>query len=146
MNEIGAASGVSIEEYEINEVSNACTDPVIVDAGPDINVCIFGDVSLSGLISGAVTTGQWKGGSGTFYPDRYDLNAVYTPDPGEANIIVVLTLVSDDPGGDCTADSAVVNITVDDAIAVDAGPDIAVCISGSVSLSGIVTGGSATGQ
>src|SRR6185436_7559683 len=60
-----------------------CTNPVVVQAGPDIHTCVDGEVSLNGSITGAITTGHWTGGTGTFTPDRNDLNATYTPAPSE---------------------------------------------------------------
>ena len=120
-----------------------CPTPVTVDAGPDISVCISGEVTLGGYIAGPVVTGQWIGGLGNFFPDRFALDATYTPDISEVNTTVVLTLLSDDPEGDCTAVSDDVSIIVNELFQVDAGPDISVCIDGEVTLSGlIISGGS----
>ncbi|REK07987.1 MAG: hypothetical protein DWQ39_00015 [Bacteroidetes bacterium] len=128
-------------EVTVTINSCVCNDPVVVDAGPDISVCIFGDVTLSGLISGAVSTGEWLGGLGTFDPDRNDLNAVYTPHPSEVGTTITLTLLSTVPGGLCTQESDEVNITVDNFYSLDAGPDIRVCQNGEVGLNGIVFDG-----
>mgnify|MGYP003302677158 CR=1 FL=1 len=68
-----------------------------VDAGSDFTVCAGADALLNGSVTGAVITGFWSGGSGTF-SDIADLNASYTPTAAELSAgSVVLTLTSEDP-------------------------------------------------
>lgn len=72
-----------------------------VDAGANILACTNdATVNLSGVISGATTTGVWTGGAGTFTPGDTDLNASYTPTAGEISAgTIFLTLTSTNNGG-----------------------------------------------
>jgi len=123
-----------------------CPNPVVVSAGPDIHVCISGDVTLTGSIGGSASSAHWTGGAGSFNPGPDSLTTTYTPDLSEAGSIVTLYLVTDDPAGACEADSDAINIYVDSLFYIDAGPDIQVCINGAVGLSGLISGGATTGH
>lgn len=83
-----------------------------VYAGGDILACTNEpDVDLAGVVSGATTTGQWSGGSGTYSPNDSDLNAGYIPTAAEVSAgTVSLTLLSTN-NGTCIAVSDVVQIT-----------------------------------
>jgi hypothetical protein len=122
-------------------------DPVeVVNAGPDQAVCASSpQVQLAGSITGAVTTGAWTGGTGTFNPSRNALNAIYTPSPAEiAAGKVTLTLTSTSAGGPCPPMSDQMTITIGVAAIVNAGPDQIVCAASPViQLAGSI-GGSAT--
>lgn len=122
---------------------NITVSQVIVDASPDIRTCEDGTVSLSGLVLGGASTGHWVGGLGVFDPDRQTLNANYTPDPSEAGTTVTLTLVSDATVS-CPSVTDDINISVDQLPSVDAGIDISTCVNGTVTLSGISSGGTAS--
>lgn len=62
------------------------TAPVI-NAGVDQSMC-YNDAAfnLSATITGTTNSQSWIGGTGTFSPNRNDLNAVYTPTLAEKNI------------------------------------------------------------
>lgn len=83
-----------------------------VNAGPNLFACTNeAEVNLAGLISGPTTTGQWSGGLGTYNPDNLDLNASYTPTPGEISSgSMTLTLTSTN-NGTCNSESD--QITID---------------------------------
>ena len=72
---------------------------ISVDAGPD-QTCISlftTSVSLSGTVTGPVSTGTWSGGGGTF-ANPNSLSTTYTPTASElAYGTVTLTLTSADP-------------------------------------------------
>lgn len=56
----------------------------VINPGTYAPVCHYSSVALQGNISGGTVSSQsWVGGTGTFSPDRSDLNAVYTPSPAE---------------------------------------------------------------
>jgi PKD repeat protein len=55
----------------------------VVNPGGYTPVCFNSPVSLHGTITGTVDSYEWVGGSGTFSPNRNDLNAVYTPSADE---------------------------------------------------------------
>lgn len=87
------------------------TPPPIVDAGVNFLVCSNdASVDLSGVISGATTTGVWSGGLGAYSGGPTNLTATYTPTATEisgANLF--LTLTSTNNNG-CNAVNDVVQI------------------------------------
>ena len=86
---------------DANDVDVVFWEAAIVDAGGPYETCATNPVSLSGSISGSITTGQWLGGLGTFAPNRNTLNATYTAHASEVGSTVNLILESDDPPGVC---------------------------------------------
>lgn len=118
--------------------------PAVVDAGANTSICEGSTVTLSGSITGAVTTGTWSGGTGGFNPNNTTLNAVYTPSATEISAgTVVLTLTSADPTGPCGTTNDVVTISIDAPATVDAGSNLTVCAGEDASITGNI-GGSAT--
>ena len=85
----------------------------VVNAGLDQSICSSSNVSLSGSVSGSVSTGIWTtAGDGTFNNPTL-LNATYYP--GANDIInggVVLTLTSSDPAGPCGTVNDQLTITI----------------------------------
>jgi flagellar hook capping protein FlgD len=122
-------------------------DPItVVNAGPDQVVCASSPrVQLQGFVGGTVSTGTWSGGTGTFSPGNTTLNATYTPSAAEvAAGIVTLTLTSA-LSSPCPPASDQMNIVINVAATVNAGPDQIVCAAApQVQLAGSI-GGSATG-
>ncbi|HEY9047794.1 MAG TPA: hypothetical protein VIN08_17930, partial [Ohtaekwangia sp.] len=113
-----------------------------VNAGPDQTICGGNTVTLAGTIGGSATGGTWSGGTGTFAPNNTTLNAVYTPSAAEVTAgTVTLTLTTTGP---CAAVTDNINITINPAATVNAGPDQTICGGSTVTLAGTV-GGSATG-
>jgi hypothetical protein len=112
--------------------------PVVVDAGPDINICVDGSVTLSGLIFGA-PGGLWTGGAGTFSPDASTLNAEYQPAQSEAGTVITLYLTSTGVPAAC-AQTDSIQLTIDGPIAANAGSDQTVCSGFPVTMAGTVSG------
>ena len=142
---------VKYTDYAICQISPDTTvqivvkDLAVVEAGPDQNLCSDNpNVYLSGSITGAVTSGTWSGGAGSFSPSDTALNAVYIPTPSEISAgSLTLILTSDDPAGPCGTDFDEMTITWNQAATVNAGIDQEMCSDGTVALSGSI-GGAAT--
>ncbi len=123
------------------------------DAGADQTVCANNpDVTLGGSVTVA-SGGAWSGGAGTFTPNANTLNATYTPTAGEIAAGTVTLTLTTTGNGTCNAVSDDMDITIDPAPSVSAGPDFTVCannadvtLSGSVSFAGggVWSGGSGT--
>ena len=104
-NTIPASGSCPAVTYSTSVVIN----PVIfISAGPNQDVPVGTPVTLAGSISGAVSTGTWSGGTGSF-SNPNALNAIYTPGPGETS--ATLTLTSANPPAPCTPLSRTVTIT-----------------------------------
>ena len=117
-----------------------------VDAGPDFTVCAGTDAALNGSVTGAVITGFWSGGSGSF-SDVSDLNAFYTPTPAELSAgSVVLTLTSENPVGPCGPEFDEVTVSFTSSAIVSAGPPQTICEGDDVTLNGAVGGSAVTGS
>ncbi|HMN04495.1 MAG TPA: gliding motility-associated C-terminal domain-containing protein [Flavobacteriales bacterium] len=103
------------------------TPAPIVNAGTHGTVCANAPaMSLNGSVSGA-TGGVWSGGNGTYSPNNFTLNAVYTPTAAErAAGTVTLTLTSAG-NGLCNAVSSQVTWTITPAPTANAGPDQHLC-------------------
>jgi len=118
-----------------NGNSNPVTDQMVItitpapvsNAGANLTVCANQSTAqLAGIVNNA-TGGVWSGGSGTFNPSNTNLNATYTPTPGEiAAGSVTLTLTSTG-NGLCNAVSDQMTITIAPAPVVNAGLDATVC-------------------
>lgn len=115
--------------------------PATVNAGSNQLVCANSGVVLAGTIGGSATSAVWSGGNGTFVPDSTTLNATYFPSPSEISAdSVVLTLITNNPAGTCTADTASVKITITQAPTVDAGINDTVCEGNTIILNGLFGG------
>jgi gliding motility-associated-like protein len=115
-----------------------------VNAGPDQTICIGGSATLAASFGGAANSGAWTGGSGTFSPDAFTTNAVYTPTAAEAAAgTVTLTFTTDDPAGPCSQVSDAMVLTINALPTVAAGASQSVCSGSVITLGGII-GGSAT--
>jgi hypothetical protein len=138
------------------DVCTAVTDQVVitydraatVDAGTDQAICAGGAVTLAGIIGGAVNSGTWSGGAGSFNPDSNTLNAVYTPSPAEITARgVTLTLTTTDPAGLCGPVSESMRINISQPVLITTQPfNEGVCVSYPASLSVVATGDSLTYQ
>jgi len=134
---------------------NAVTDIVQINftaspnanAGLDISACKNNPaVTLSGLVSGATTTGSWSGGAGTFNPNNSTLNSIYNPSAAELTAGSVTLTLASTGNGNCIAstDNIIINFT--NPPLVNAGLDLSVCKNNSSSiLSGFVSGPTSTG-
>ena len=116
-----------------------------VDAGSDFTVCAGADANMNGSVTGAVITGFWSGGAGTF-SDIFDLNASYTPTAAELSTgSVVLTLTSDDPVGPCGPEFDEVTVSFTSSSLVSAGVPQTICEGDDVNLNGTIGGSAVTG-
>ena len=114
------------------------------DAGPDIDVCEGGSVNLNGIIGGDANNAVWRGGKGTFNPNRNALQVEYTPDSSEIDYKVVLTLVASNPNfSDCIPGRDAITITVNTQPVLEAGENKMICTGQSVELSGKLISGKA---
>jgi gliding motility-associated-like protein len=123
------------------------TNAPSVYAGADLFSCKNNaNASLSGIVSGATTTGIWAGGTGTFTPNNTSLNPIYIPSASDlASGVITLTLTSTN-NGNCiqVVDSVKINYTPSPVV--NAGADITSCKNNAASaLSGTVSGASTTG-
>jgi gliding motility-associated-like protein len=118
-----------------------------VNAGPNQFVCSSGTVLLNGTVTGGATTGNWTtSGSGSFNPSSSVLTASYIPSAADISAgTVTLTLTSTN-NGNCFAVNDTVAIRIKQLASVNAGPNVGLCSnSGTVSLTGNVSGGTTTG-
>ena len=133
-----ATSGPLTVDYDISPVSadncagdtvtiTVTIDPtVVVDAGSYPGaLCSNADLVLQDLnasMSGGITTGTWSSTTGgSFSSTAFDAstyaagNDTYTPSATDLdNGFVILTLTSDDPPGQCGAESDTVRIDIND--------------------------------
>ncbi|MBI5540376.1 MAG: gliding motility-associated C-terminal domain-containing protein [Bacteroidia bacterium] len=112
-----------------------------VDAGTDIAVCANNStVVLTGLISGATTTGQWTtNGTGVFIPTDTDLNANYIPSPSDtANGSVVIYLEATNYGTCLPANDSIV-VTITSSPTINAGNNLSICNGNNAVLNGVVS-------
>ncbi|MBA4242046.1 MAG: hypothetical protein C0448_15085 [Sphingobacteriaceae bacterium] len=118
-----------------------------VNAGSDLSSCSNNPTTiLSGLVSGATSTGIWTGGAGTYNPSNTTLNSIYTPSQSEINAGSVTLQLTSTNNGTCfqVVDSVVINFTA--APNVNAGINLNPCKNNATSiLSGVVTGPTTTG-
>ena len=90
-----------------------------VTAGPDLNVCAGGTVTLQGAWSGNTTGSTWTASSGTF-SDPASPTSTYTPTITSGSI--TLTITTNDPAGTCAATSDQMVITVNQPPAITVQP------------------------
>jgi len=109
-----------------------------VIAGPDIDVCEGGSVMLNAELGGDATQAVWRGGKGTFDPDRNSLKAEYVPAPEEYGRVLVLTLVGTNPKLNIPPGRDELKIIVNEQPKADAGADQRICAGEPVKLEGKV--------
>ncbi|MHB8261050.1 MAG: PKD domain-containing protein [Bacteroidia bacterium] len=123
------------------------TPSTTVNAGADQTICSTSSAGLNGIVSGPTTTGIWSTlGNGTFSPNNTTLNATYTPGSNDILNGFVLLSLSSTGNGNCLTvkDTMRINITLP--AIVNAGPNQTICsTTGSINLSGTVSGGTTTG-
>lgn len=121
------------------------TLPITATAGSDLLTCSTGPpVQLNGGVVSA-SGGQWLNGSGNYNPGSTTLNAIYTPsvseiNAGQANLILITT-----GNQGCPPDTDTVQIIITPLPVAAAGPDVTICSSSTVPLSGQISGGTTTG-
>ncbi len=124
------------------------TDAPKVDVGQDLKICKSSSrLDLSGVITGATSTGKWSTlGGGFFLPSDTVLSAEYVFGPADtANGFVNLVLVSTN-NGNCKSEDDTLNIQLTTTTFADAGEDTEVCPENlSVQLNGKVASGASQG-
>ncbi|HMP98723.1 MAG TPA: PKD domain-containing protein, partial [Cyclobacteriaceae bacterium] len=118
----------------------------------DYVVCEPQSILLTGTIGGSATAGIWSvsTGTGTLTSSSITGNtitATYFPSADDINSIVTFMLSSNDPDGfgPCTVVEDEINITINEAARVSAGPDISICEdSPSVLIQGSIAGSTST--
>ena len=124
------------------------TPEPIVTAGPDQTVCVTNlNISLTGSVSGASTTGLWTTlGTGTFTPNANDPNATYNASPADSIAQTVTIIFSATNIGTCLADADTMIINMYDLGTAGAGADQILCENnGDALLFGIIGGGATQG-
>ncbi|MEJ1239936.1 PKD-like domain-containing protein [Chryseolinea sp. T2] len=135
------------------------TDDLVVNVNRAATVTLPGDyvvcepalINLSGTLGGSATSGLWSlvTGTGTLAATSVTgLTATSTYQPSAADVSTVLRfrLTSNDPDGSGPCSSAFdeINITINRAARIDAGPDFAVCEDQSISLAAVASGATST--
>ena len=124
-----------------DQMTITITDPPIVDAGSDADVCSNNaNITLNGSVIIAAG-GTWSGGNGTYSTDENDLAAVYTPSLAELLAGSVTLTLSSTGNGNCLAVTDQVTYTFTDPPVVNAGTDGFVCENNAlISLNGSLVG------
>ncbi len=149
-----ALGGVTLTLAAMGSCNNAndamqltLTPAPYVNAGPDQTFCNLVDqFTLSGVISGATSTGFWSTtGTGTFV-DPSALTTTYMASPADmasGQIDIYLTSLNN---GDCNAVTDRMSIYLSDGVVVNAGPDQTVCaVASSAQLAGTIQNGAPNG-
>ncbi|MGQ7868174.1 HYR domain-containing protein, partial [Sunxiuqinia sp. sy24] len=120
----------------------------VVAAGEDQIICENETISLSGSVSGVVSSGSWtSNGSGSFN-SASSFNAIYTPSAADISAgSVVLTLTSIDPDGTgpCEPVADEVEISINSLPVVAAGENQIICEGEPVFLNGSISGSATSG-
>jgi hypothetical protein len=103
-------------DYIVCEPANLLTSPI----------------SLSGIIGGSAFSANWSivSGAGTLSSSTLtgtNVTSQYTIDPSDIGNVITLRLTTNDPDGICTAEFDEINITINQAAVVSAGPDLQLC-------------------
>ena len=138
--------------FESDDVNITINEAATVSVVPDFSACEDGPVTLSGTIGGSATTGTWTivSGGGTLSGSVIvgnTVTAIYTPVSSDALTTTIFQLETNDPDGigPCASESALLNISIEDAAEADAGIDQTICQGDAAPLLGIVGGSVSTG-
>ena len=123
------------------------TSAPVVNAGIDLSSCKNNpNTALSGLVSGATTTGIWSGGAGTYNPNSTTLNSIYSPSAAELAAGSVTLTLSSTTNGNCNQVTDNIVINYSNAPVVSAGTNLSACKNNAATvLSGVVSGPTTTG-
>lgn len=121
--------------------------PAMVNAGPDQSVCENNPVvTISGSVTGLSTTGQWSSTGDGNFASTTNLNTTYTPGTNDIVSGSFTIVLSSTNNSTCPATNDSLTVTVTPQPLVTAGSNQLVCSNSSVTLSGLVSGGSTTGN
>ena len=126
----------------VNDMMTITIGPApTANAGIDQTVCANNsNVTLAGSVLGA-TGGQWSGGTGTYNPNNFSLNAVYTPSVAERTAGTATLILTTTGNGTCNAVTDQMTITITPAPIANAGVDKTVCANNcATSITGSITG------
>ncbi|MBS1634476.1 MAG: PKD domain-containing protein [Bacteroidetes bacterium] len=155
-NDITAGTATLIITSTGNGGCRAATDTMhiqiqalpVVNAGSNQFICSsITSVNINGTVSGGSSTGSWTTlGSGSF-GNPSNLSSTYTLSTADTTAGSVSLVLTSTNNGNCNAITDTVLITVTPAGFANAGNDTTICASVSaVHLSGIILGGTGTGQ
>jgi PKD repeat protein len=105
-----------------------------VNAGTDQPICFNDIVSLHGSVTGAALTTAWVGGTGSFSPNRNDVNATYTPSAAEkafGSVTLTLRATTSLPSPCNSIDDNVI-ITIKQEVTVNSANTKSICTGTSV--------------
>jgi len=130
-----------------NSITITITDAPGANAGADISVCANSAVAnINGTVSGATSTGIWSTtGTGTFSPSNTSLSATYTASPADISAGSVFLILTSTGNGTCNTAIDTLKLTITPPPTVFAGNDTSFCANSSMTLNGVITGGSGTG-
>jgi len=117
------------------------------NAGADIFVCSNNpNATINGTVSGATNTGVWStNGGGTFNPSNTSLSATYVPTGADISAGSVFIILSSTGNGTCNPAIDTLLLTFTPPPSAFAGNDTSFCATSTLTLGGIITGGSGTG-
>jgi gliding motility-associated-like protein len=130
------ANGSVTFTFEVNSCNQAADDVLVtftpvpeVNAGVDITVCSSEvSIDLSGLVSGASSTGTWTTtGSGSFSPNADDLNATYVFSSADVDDQIIELILTSTNIGDCIVVTDTLTLEIFPQGSVSAGDDIVTC-------------------
>lgn len=137
-----------------NGLCNSVTDSLqvtitpapAVNAGVDDTICSnMGMIQLNGSVTAGASNGVWSSfGTGAFGNPTV-LNTTYTMSSADTSAGSV-TLILTSSGGSCPPVNDTVTYTIEKAPVVKAGPDMTICDNASITLNGIITGFTNTGN
>jgi gliding motility-associated-like protein len=125
------------------------TSSIVVNAGVDQQICrSAAQAQLQGIVSNGSSTGKWTTlGSGTFVPNDSTLNAMYNFSAADTSAGKVTLVLTTTHNGMCAAATDTMKIIFGPGAFAYAGVDQNICSTNTVvSLNGLVSGGSSSGQ
>jgi gliding motility-associated-like protein len=132
---------------EQDSLTITITPAPVVNAGVDDTICSnMGSIALSGTVAGGASSGSWStiGGTGSF-TNANALSTAYnmsSPDTSAGTVTILLTST----GGTCPPVTDTVVYIIEKAPAVAAGADMNVCDNAAITLNGVITGFTSTGN
>ncbi|NUN99860.1 MAG: T9SS type A sorting domain-containing protein, partial [Saprospiraceae bacterium] len=116
-----------------DEVVIVINPVAIAEAGSDKTICAGDDVTLTGILRGAATTGYWTSSGTGVFSNPGSASTTYSPSNADiAAGSIVLTLITEDPPGPCPASSDQIILTIVQNPSFDLGPDIELPVGNSV--------------
>jgi hypothetical protein len=109
-----------------------------VNAGSDTTLCASDVIQMKGTYGGSATSVSWSGGGGSFSPNNGFPNGIYNPTNAELlnGTPIILTLTTNIPNAYCPAAVDQMSLTINPAVIISAGNNMAVCAGATINLSG----------